>query len=146
MAWNMQECPLFLICDICCYTLIFCTQGIEGVQYEGHTPFRSVHSSCGRMSYVISTRNARALAKPNGKVRIQHYIKAGQTFHTSSVTDLHRHQNILPPVVTTAMAAAKFVVSISSTHTHNWLLSSVLFCGINTNRLCVWKTWQFLLY
>jgi len=45
---------------------------MEGVQYEGHTTFSSVHSPCGRMGYVISTRNGRAVAKPNGTVGMQH--------------------------------------------------------------------------
>ena len=53
------------------------------------------------------------------------YINGGQSYHASCVTDLHRHKNNLRLESTTAMAAAKFVVSISSTHTHTWLVSCV---------------------
>ena len=53
---------------------------------------------------------ARSGSTPMGWSTCSTYKQAGPPFHTSCITDLHRHKNILPPVVTTAMAAAKFVV------------------------------------
>jgi hypothetical protein len=125
-----------------CYTIIFCTQCMEGAQYEGYEviTFSSVASSCGLLGYVISTRNAPAVVQRKWDGPLAALInKHGPPFHTSCVTDLHRHKNIFLPAVTTAMAAAKFVVSISSTYMHMLLFSSVLFCVTNTKSLCVWK-------
>ena len=53
-----------------------------------------------------------------GRSACSTYKQAGQPFHTSCMTDLHRRKYILPPMVTIALAAAKFVVSISSTYMH----------------------------
>jgi hypothetical protein len=71
---------------------------------------------------------ARSGSTQMGRSACSAYKQAGQPFHTNCVTDLHRHKNILPPVVTTAMAAAKFVVSISSTLMPTKIFSCVVLC------------------
>jgi hypothetical protein len=106
---------------------------MEDEQYERGTPFSSA-----QLLRQTGLRHHQTETARNGTVRILRYInKHGQQFHTIWVTYLYRHKNTLSPVITTAMAAAKFVVSISRTYMHTWLFSSVLLCVISTKEfLC----------
>ena len=111
----------------------FCTQCMEGYNMKG-TPIlfssQLLRPTGLRHKHPESARSG---STQMGQSACSTYKQAGQPFHTSCVTDLHRYKYISPPVVTTAMAAAKFVVS---TYMHNQIFSSVLYV-LSTQRGCV---------
>ena len=110
-----------------------CTKCTEGVQHTIQFSSQLLRPTGLRHKHL---ERAHSGSTKMGRSACSTYKQAGQPFHTSCITDLLRHQNILPPVATAAMAATKFFVSISSTYMPTRLFISVLFV-LSIKRGCV---------